>query len=81
MDPLDLVLAGQQLLRQRWPRVGQVLLGAHHHQLAVEPGLARSLGASKSAQRCSDDDKPGYAHYRTSISVAKLKSVRYISDG
>ena len=56
VDALDLVLTGKHVLRQRRPRVRQVGLVAHHHQISVEPCGSRSLRRPQPGERCPDDD-------------------------
>jgi len=76
VDAIDRVLAGEQLLRQRRSRVGQVALLADHHELAVEPGLTRCLRRPQPGQT-SRDILNSDLH---AAQVAKLKSVRCCND-
>ncbi len=73
LDALDRVLAGQQLLRERRPRVGRVGLVPHDRQLAVEARGARGLRRPQPGERGPDDDDA--AHLTGSFPRYKLKSV------
>ena len=46
---------------------------AHHHELAVEPGLARGLRGPQPGKRRANDDQPGY---HSEISLLKGDSYR-----
>jgi hypothetical protein len=53
---VGLLLAGERLLRQRWPVVGHVPLIPDDDDLTGEPVLGHRLGGAQAAQRCPDDD-------------------------
>ena len=77
MDALGVLLAGEQLLRQRRARVRQVRLLADHHQLAVEPCFARRLSRPQPGKRGADDDEAGYAHCVPPSCQTEVSSVLY----
>ena len=60
LDPIDRVLAGQELLRQWRPGVWPVVLLADHHQLAVEFGFPCGLRRAQPGQRGPDDDQAAH---------------------
>ena len=68
-DAFRVVLAGQQLLRQRRPGVRPVNLLAHHDQLAVEPSGSSGLRRPQPGERRPNDD------HSTHLALLASKSV------